>query len=462
MTEARQPSHGAMAALLERLQRLSYAGLPSRVIEHTEWCVLDTLGCGLFGSGQPWSRIAAEEMFREGGEGHASVFGHAGTLPPPAAALCNGIACHGFELDDLLDEAIVHPGAVVVPAALAAAEAANASGKRLLLGVLAGYEVMNRVGLALGLNPAHRGFHKTSLVGPVAAAVAAGVVRGLTLPELQSAVGLACSAAAGIKTFATGEGGGMMKRLHAGRSAEAGVRLAQLAARGYTGPPNAVDGRFGLLEVFGADTARPEPLTQGLAERWAVEQVFVKMFPCCSWIQAVVQQIVALRGPEPWRVEEVKRVRIGVNSYALRINGEPAPVDTMGAQYSIPYCAALALTADPSDPDLYLDAAVADESRRALARAIELFIDPEMDAAYPRHYGASVEIELQNGSRMRSSILDPHGMPGDPCSEVERLEKFTRLAARVLPTPAIENAAVAVCELESFGSVRALTRLLKE
>jgi 2-methylcitrate dehydratase PrpD len=450
-----------MDHLLERLHALKYAELSDSAVEHTEWCLLDTLGCALFGSQQPWGRIMAEEMLAERPAGHASVLGHAGTLPAPAAALCNGTASHGFELDDLLDEAIVHPGAIVVPAALAAAEEIDAPGERLLVGILAGYEVMNRVGLALGLEPAHRGFHKTSLAGPLGAAVAAGIVTGLTLAQLKSAVGLACSAAAGIKTFATGQGGGMVKRMHAGRSAEAGVRMAQLAARGFSGPPNSVEGRFGLLEVFGGETARPDSLAQGLGEKWAVEQVFVKVFPCCSWIQAPVQQIVALRGPQPWRPEEIRSVRIGVNSYAKRINGEVEPLDAMGAQYSIPYCAAVALTADPSEPDLYLEEVIADEPRRALARAVEIFVDPDMEAAYPRHYGARVEIELADGEKLTSSILDPHGMPGDPCTEAERLEKFTRLAARVLPTAAIEDAAVAVCELESFGSTRALTKLFR-
>ena len=268
--------HEALALLHE----LKLSKLPRSIVESAKWCVLDSLGCGLYGSREAWSEIMASEIDAEAPRGSSTMFGHPVKTSAAAAALCNGTASHGFELDDLLDEAIVHPGAIVVPAALAAAEAANASGERLLLGVIAGYEAMNRVGLALGLEPAHRGFHKTSLAGPIGAAVAAGIVMKLSTSELQSAVGLACSAASGIKTFATGAGGGMMKRMHAGRSAEAGVRMAQLASRGFSGPPTAIEGRFGLLEVFGGKTAEPEWLTKDLGERWAVQQVFVKVFPC--------------------------------------------------------------------------------------------------------------------------------------------------------------------------------------
>jgi 2-methylcitrate dehydratase PrpD len=451
-----------MDPVLEVLHGMELAKLPTSTVQNAKWCVLDTLGCGLYGSREPWSEIMAAELLSEATRGASTIFGRGETSAAPAAALCNGTASHGFELDDLLDESIVHPGAIVVPAALAAAEAVDASGERLLLGVIAGYEAMDRIGLAMGLEPAHKGFHKTSLAGPIGAAVAAAIVMKLPFGELQAAVGLACSTASGIKTFATGAGGGMMKRMHAGRSAESGVRMAQLAARGFSGPPTAVDGRFGVLEVFGGATAQPELLTKHLRERWAIDQVFVKVFPCCSWIQAPVQQLVALRGAAPLAPGAIEKVRVGVNSYAKRINNEPAPIDTMGAQYSIPYCAALALTGDPSDPGMYSGAAIEDPARRKIAAGVGLFIDPEMEAVYPRHYGASVEVQLTNGKTLKSSILDPHGMPGDPCTEAERIEKFTRLAGRVLAASSVERVIECVNTLDSGKtSARALGALLR-
>lgn len=449
------------AALLSRLQSLTIDALPAKVVADARWCLLDSIGCGLFGSQQDWSRIIADEMLAEGARGVASLFARPETLAAPAAALCNGTATHGFELDDLLDEAIVHPGAVIVPAALAAAEAVDAPGARLVLGVIAGYETMNRIGLAVGLEPAHRGHHKTAVCGPVAAAVAAGVVMNLSFEHLVAAVGLACSTASGTKSFAAGTGGGMMKRMHAGRAAESGVRMAQLAARGFTAPPTALDGRFGLLEVFGGAGARPELLASGLGARWAVEEVFVKVFPCCSWIQASVQQLMALRGSRPLAPADVAAVRVGVSAYAIRSNGEVAPPDTMGAQYSIPYCAALALTGDPRDPANYRADAIDDRARRDLARRVELVVDPGMEAAYPKHYGARVELQLAGGDRRESVVLDPHGMPADPVSETERVEKFARLAGAVKPAATVETLTQLVRGAEQLRSVRELTALLR-
>ena len=168
------PSPLLAKELIDFLQGLQIEKVPAPVADIAKWCLLDSLGCALFGSKQEWARIMLEEMSAEGGQGVSTVIGRDKPLPAPAAALCNGTAAHGFELDDLLDEPIVHPGAIIIPAVLATAESVNASGARLLLGVIAGYESMNRIGLAMGLEPAHRGFHKTTLVGPVGAAIAAG------------------------------------------------------------------------------------------------------------------------------------------------------------------------------------------------------------------------------------------------------------------------------------------------
>jgi 2-methylcitrate dehydratase PrpD len=447
--------------LTECLQGLTLAALPASAVEAAQWALLDTLGCALFGAPEPWSQIMAAEVLAEGAKGRCTIVGQRQSVPAPAAALCNGTAAHGFELDDHLDEAIVHPGAIVISAALAAAEAADASGERLLAGIVAGYEMLDRVGLAMGVKPAQRGYHKTAVAGPLGAATAAAVVMRLPAEQVFTAVGLACATASGTKAFATGAGGGMEKRMHAGRAAEAGVRMAQLAARGFTAPPTALDGRFGLLDVVSGEAARPELLAAGLGTRWAIERVYVKIYPCCAWIQAAMQQLVAMRGSSPLTLGQVSGVRVGVSDYAKDQNGAVAPADTMGAQFSIPYCCALALLGDPADPAMYAPDAIDDLDRRALARRIEVVVDPEMEAAYPRHYGARVELELANGERMSSAVLDPHGMPADPCAPAELLDKFARLAKRVKPAAEVAAIIDTVRGAATLQNVRTLGALLR-
>lgn len=455
------PSPLLARELIDFLHGLQIEKVPAPVADMAKWCLLDSLGCALFGSQQEWARIMLEEMSAEGGQGVSTVIGRDKPLPAPAAALCNGTAAHGFELDDLLDEPIVHPGAIIIPAVLATAESVNASGARLLLGVIAGYESMNRIGLAMGLEPAHRGFHKTTLVGPVGAAIAAGVVMNLSPAQLLTAAALGCSTASGVKSYAAGTGGGMMKRMHAGRAAESGVRMAQLAARNFSAPPSAIDGRFGLLECFGGKDIKPEELTKNLGKSWATENVYVKVYSCCSWIQAAVQQLVALRGDKPLAPADIAKIRIGVSSYATKNNGAVAPPDIMGAQYSFPYCAALAATADPADPAMYTEKEINNSARRELARRVELYVDAEMEAAYPKHYGSRVEVQLTNGKSLQSFVMDPHGMPADPVTEPERLAKFRRLAAPVLSAKTTEEIIRQVRSVETMKSARELSALLR-
>lgn len=447
--------------LVDFLHGATLSGLPGSIADSAQWALLDTLGCALFGTPEPWSRIMAAEMLAECGTGRSTIVGWTQTVPAPAAALCNGTAAHGFELDDHLDEAIVHPGAIVVSAALATAEAVGANGERLLAGIVAGYEVLNRIGLAMGVRPAQRGYHKTAVAGPLGAAVAAGIVMRLPADQVFTALCLACATASGTKAFASGTGGGMEKRMHAGRAAEAGVRMAQLAARGFTAPPTAVEGKFGLLEVVSGDAAQPALIEQGLGAKWAIDNVYVKTYPCCAWIQAAVQQLVEMRGPQPLPLQAISKVRVGVSAYAKAQNGAVAPIDTFGAQFSIPYCCALALMGDPADPASYDPDAIDHPGRRELARRVEIFVDPEMEAAYPRHYGARVELELANGRRTAGAVLDPHGMPADPCTPDELLAKFRKLAARTRDPAQTEALCALVREMRAQPDMEALSALLR-
>ena len=442
------------------MQGLRLSAVPAATVTHAKQCLLDTLGCGLFGSRQEWSRILAAQMLAEGSSGPCTVVGTSMKVSAAAAALCNGTAVHGFELDDLIAASVVHPGACVIPAVLAAAEAVDASGERVLLGVIAGYEAMHRLGLAVGTDAAKRGFHTTGIVGPIAATIAAGVTMNLPLDTLRAAIGISCSASAGIKSFAGGSGGGMVKRYHAGRAAETGARACQLAERGFTGPSAGIEGRFGFLEVFAGATAQPHRMSESLGTSWAVGDVWVKVYPICGWIQGPVQLLQSLRGSTPLVPENIVKARIGIAAYAARNNGEVHPSDTMGAQYSIPYCSALALTADPRDPAQFALDAVRDPVRQALASRIEIFVDPEMEAVYPDHFAARVELQAKDGKTVSATAMDCHGTPVDPCTSEERLAKFRRLAGAAGSGDKVDAIIDAVQGAERLASVQDITQLL--
>jgi 2-methylcitrate dehydratase PrpD len=454
------PSESPALRLIEFWQSPRLA-IPPAVIERAKQCLLDALGCGLFGSRQVWGEIMRDEVCADGSSGPCTLLGSTTTVAAPQAALCNGTSMHGFELDDLLPASIIHPGTVIIPAVLAAAEASNASGAMLLRGIVAGYESMSRLSMALGLEPSHRGFHKTSVVGPVAAAIACGVVSQLSPEQMIWAAGLACSTSSGIKSFAGGSGAGMVKRMHAGRAAEAGVRMSRLAQRGFSAPRAAIDGHYGLLEVYAGESVQLQHLSAGLGEEWAMDGLWVKVYPICGWIQGVVQLLTVMRGGAPVALDRVRKVIVGTSAFAVKNNANPAPSDTMDAQYSIPYCVAVALSGDPSDPNEFCAPAIHDPARRAFAQHVELRLDPESEAVYPARFGSRLELHLDNAEVKHAATLDPHGTAADPCTEQELIAKFKQLAAlsaaRVPASAVIE----AVSRLDEAPSVRELTALLR-
>jgi 2-methylcitrate dehydratase PrpD len=189
--------------------------------------------------------------------------------------------------------------------------------------------------------------------------------------------------------------------------------------------------------------------------------LWVKVYPICGWIQGAVQLLTAMRGPAPVALDRVRKVVVGTSAFAVKNNANPAPSDTMEAQYSIPYCAAVALSGDPADPHEFSAAAIVDRTRRAFANRVELRVDAESDAVYPARFGSRVELHLSSGEVKQASTLDPHGTAADPCSEGELVTKFKRLtahsAARIEASAVVE----AVSRLDESTSIRELTALLR-
>jgi 2-methylcitrate dehydratase PrpD len=188
-----------------------------------------------------------------------------------------------------------------------------------------------------------------------------------------------------------------------------------------------------------------------------MRDVWFKVFPICGWIQSVVMLLTDARGPRPLSIGDVKSVRIGVSAYAAKNNGEPAPIDTMGAQYSIPYCAAVALLGEPRDPRTFMVDAVKDPTTRALAAKVEIFVDPAVEAVYPRQFGASMRLELADGTVHERTVMECHGTPADPCTRQEHLDKFRWLAGTVLPANAITELARLIDATPALANVCDLT-----
>ncbi|MDI6809185.1 MAG: MmgE/PrpD family protein [Candidatus Eisenbacteria bacterium] len=183
---------GETLRLASFVSKLQFSDLPGEVVNHIKLCILDTIGCGLFGSALPWGQLMARFVEAQAGVLESSVWGHGVKVPSANAALANGTMVHGFELDDLHKGGIVHPGSTTVTAALAVAEGKrNVSGADLLTAVVAGYELAARVGMSVGVSHLVAGFHPTGTCGTFSAGAAAARVLGVDEMTTANCLGIA-------------------------------------------------------------------------------------------------------------------------------------------------------------------------------------------------------------------------------------------------------------------------------
>ena len=434
MADGPLPGSGALEAdtgsrsaeLAEFLSSLAGRIAPERIAVAGN-CVIDTLGAIAYGVDQPWSLAAARHALATGGGGACTVVGWDEGASPAMAAFANGTAAHAFELDDVHEEAVNHPGAVVVPAALAVAEELDASGLAFLEAVVVGYEAMARAGLAVGpVSHMLAGFHPTSMSGVFGAAAAAAHLRRLDANRLNHAFGISASLASGTMEFASS--GGMAKRIHAGRASEGGILAVALAADGFEGAMDGLAGRHGFCRVF-TDEPRPEVLVEGLGERWMIDEITVKPFVSCSDVHPMIQATAELVAAHGITAERIDRIAVHGPTKVAELNDMDGTTSVMAAQYSARFNIAAAVLADPADPDTYHPDRISDPALAALQAKVATTVpDPAFDATYAWKQGARVEITTTDGRVLERTVHGQRGSMHDPLSDAEIERKFRTLA----------------------------------
>jgi 2-methylcitrate dehydratase PrpD len=410
--------------LAEYAAGLRYEDLPAEVVACARDCIIDTVAACICGSALPWSRIVIDYAERTGPGGTSRILGHGSPVQAPSAALANGALAHAFELDALTRPgAGAHPGATVLPPALAVAQEArvNASGRALIAAFVAGNEVMIRIGRATGHTNEARGFHAPGTTGPFGAAVACGHLLGLDAGRMANALGLAGSLAGGLLEFARGDGG-MVKRLHLGRASEAGVLAASLAHAGFTGPRTVIEGEFGFLRVFCTEFDETA-LTRNLGHEYVTLSTVLKRYPVHATAHAAVRAVRDLQTEHRFSVGDIETITVTGNKRMIERHNIAEPADLMLAQYSIPFCVALALYREARDPESYDESALADPQIRALTRRVHLV--PEQGAGHGA-MGSTVTVTLADGQYFERHVDSGLLEAG------ELADKFTRLTRAVL------------------------------
>jgi len=454
-----QDTAGATAQLARWASSLRYEDIPAHVVAHMKLCLLDTLGCALYGATLPWGGIARQYAEANSGGGSAGLWGSPAKCGPADAALANGTAAHGYEIDDIHLRSLIHPGAVTVPAVLAVAEARAASGKDVLAALVAGYEVGLRVGIAAGIPHQLRGYHPTGTVGCLCSSAAVANLLRLDAAAAIHALAVGATQASGL--YSAVRSGAMVKRMHAGRAAQSGVIAGLLAERGFTGSEDVLETPFaGFMSTLGHGI-EIGTLCGDLGERWETVEVGFKVYAACASAHTIIDAVRALRG-RGLTADSLVSLVIHMSRSAMNNVGwtyEPATV--VSAQMNGYYAAAVTLLEGDAFIDQYAESRIADPRILALIPKVSIVHDPQLDegGAATRH-AVWVEAEEISGSRLTERVDQRRGSAKYPLGADEIERKFARTAAEAVSAAAARQIRDLVDALEREPGMERLSGLL--
>ncbi len=446
---ANQPTSRILARFVAEAR---WDDLPPQTVAATELAILDWFGSALAGAHEPPARIACEVVAGFGVSDEATVL-PAGRASAAAAALANGVAGHILELDDIHKGSTVHGAAPIVPAALAVAERERADGRAFLLAVALGYEAALRVGEAV--NPSHyRFFHPTGTAATFGAAAAAGSLLRLDPARMLDAFGTAGTTAAGLWEF--NADGAMSKHLHPGKAAFNGVLAADLAARGFSGASRILEGARGFFAAM-SDGADPSRVTDGLGERWKVEENGYKLHACCGHTHTAIDAALALR-PEIGDPAGIAAIRVATYGPGWEIVKEPNPRTPYAAKFSLAYVVAVALAEgrvglEQFSPERFGPDGVVEPRLAALLPKVRITVEPALTAAYPAAWPARLAVDLADGRTLEASADYPRGHPEAPAPVAELEAKGRRLIAPLYGEAFADRVVAAVWTLRDVADM---------
>jgi 2-methylcitrate dehydratase PrpD len=452
-------------ALASYCASLATESLPETVTETARSLLLDALGGALRAHNVSSSVVTerALESLAPGGNGGCTVWATGERRAAEHATLLNGTHVHTLEVDDTHREAVVHPGSVIFPTALAVAERRDADGKTFLRGVVAGYEVAIRLGLGLPTHRVHSswGFHGTPTCGVFGATAAGAVVRGLDEARIRNAFGVNVSQASGTLQWASN--GGWNKRIHPGLAAREALVSVELAANEFHAASKPIEGGFGFLNAYGDD---PEfaAVGDGLGESYAIRDVGVKPYACCRYNHTPINVTLEVVRDHDVDPDEVRHITLTapepVVELSRPIERKTAPESVVDAQFSPQYAVAVAIADRAALVDQYDERRLDDPELRALMDVVTVEEDPAMTERHPRAWPAGVRIETDRGTFERSREL-PLGESEDSFGFPEVEEKFRRLTEPVLSTARQDAVAEAVRAIDRTDGPAALLAELR-
>ncbi|HWP89184.1 MAG TPA: MmgE/PrpD family protein [Burkholderiales bacterium] len=413
--------------LCEFLSAIRFEQIPAPVIARTEELFLDWFASALAGKDARPTRVMekfAETMGPR--DGDSEILVSRKKTSPIFAALINGAASHFVEQDDLHNSSVLHPGTVVFPAVLAAAQSTRASGREFLAAAVAGYECGVRVGEFLGRSH-YKVFHTTGTAGKLAAAAGVAHLLKLDAERMQHCLGSAGTMAAGLWEFLRDAADS--KQLHTAKAAADGLMAAYIARDGFTGARKIFEGKQGMAAGMSSD-ADARCLTDGLGTRWATAETSFKFHASCRHTHPSADALLALMQQHKVKADDIASVIAHVHQGALDVLGPVTDPQTIHqSKFSMGFVLALVANLKRASLADFTDEALRDNKLRTFHDKVAMTLDPVVDQAYPKRWFGHVSVKTRDGREFDQRIESPKGDPDNVLSRAELEDKALRLAA---------------------------------
>jgi 2-methylcitrate dehydratase PrpD len=417
-----------------------FSRLPEATVSATERCILDCLGVAFAGSKSLGVKEVVALIAEMGGAPESKIWIYGTKAPAAHAAFANSVMSHGLDYDDSYRPGIIHPTCSVLPAALSMCEKLGGkTGKDLILSVSLGNDIACRLAFALDPYKPYAGklppWRNSAICGAIACVAAVSKLMNLSPKGTRDGLGIVYSQVAGNKQCEID--GATVKRMQPGFMAKAAIFSCLLAQKGVSGAKEVFDGPYGFFEVYGNKELEKEKILDGMGERYLVEDIGFKLFPCCGLIQAPIEATLALRRKYELHPDDIKRIRVVVPPIVMEevgkeyIIGENPRVD---AQFNLSYNLATAMmTGDLTIQDYELQA-VTQPDRVKYSKKVKVVCDSSLEGSLP----ITVEIQCMNDRTYSITLSERKGDVKRPLSEEELCRKFSN-CVEYLGHPALEK-----------------------
>jgi 2-methylcitrate dehydratase PrpD len=440
--------------LAQYVTGLRYEALPPQTIAAAKRITLDLLGVTLAAGPYPPARIISEYVREQSDKGRATVIGTTIRTSPANAALANGTMAADMEVDDVHPSSNLHASSVFVPALLAVAEAYGGTGKQWITALVAAYDVGCRISRAMGdSNQYSRGFHPTAVSGTFGAAAGAAKLLGLDNAAVVSAIGLTGCQAAGLLTWRQ-EQEHFTKSFQSGVPARNAVVAVELAARGYIGAADTLDGPSNVFDAF--STRRNFPaLTDALGSYYEIEHTGYKFYSCCRDIHSPLDALFDLSRQHGLKADAIETITVWLPETMV-----PIIDNNVLTTHNLQHVVAAGLLDGKVGKKACSAERRAARDAQELAKRVKLFGDAELERRYPEHWGTKVKVRMKDGKEFGTARTDPRGTDAVPVTDADITAKFRDMATTVMPADQAEQIVEALHRLETLTSLAPIVELM--